>query len=257
MEYFIIISIIVLTTFLLVGIKSNKSDSISNSKESLTTRQMMYVVTMSSLAIVVGVFEIPIGPTGLKFDFSEVVILITFLMLGFKGTSFVIILRSLVRFVLPAKTGAEAHFMIKLLGEVIAVVASFLILYSYILTNKLLKVKERPLLEDYDLEHEKPKVKTFVISAVLSALILTVGITIFHILFTMPIFTSIYANPDPNISKVHYFITTFLKDPNYSDSLVDIIRNIIIGFGLLNVVKGVLSPIIFLLIKPRIEKAVK
>src|SRR5690554_7976785 len=110
--------------------------TIPTTNSAMTTKQMMYVVTLSTLAIVVGFFEIPIGVTGLKFDFSEIIILLSYLVICFKGTSTVIILRSIVRFFLRAKTGAEAEIIIKLLGDFIAVIASFLIVFSYQITKK-------------------------------------------------------------------------------------------------------------------------
>ena len=232
-------------------IKREKNTPVTNS--AMSTKQMMYVVTLSTLAIVVGFFEIPIGITGLKFDFSEIVILLSYLMLGFKNTSIIIVLRSVVRFVLPAKTGAEAEIIIKFLGEVIAVLASFLLVFSYQITKKIFRKNEKPLLLAIPTEVKEPSVKFHIINAVLSALLLTVGITIFHILFTVPIYTSYLFNQ----GKHHFFITTYLADPNYNDSFMGIIKYVIVTFGLMNVIKGALSSIFFLILKPRIENAVK
>jgi|GEM_PF-3157822 len=232
-------------------IKREKRTQITQS--TMTTKQMMYVVTLSTLAIVVGFFEIPIGVTGLKFDFSEIVILLSFLMLGFKSTSVIILLRSVVRFVLPAKTGAEAEIIIKLLGEVIAMLASFLLVFSYQITKKIFRKNEKPLLLAIPTEVKEPSIAIHIVNAVLSALLLTIGITIFHILFTVPIYTSYLFNQ----GKHHFFITTYLSDPNYNDSLIGVIKYVIIMFGLMNVIKGALSSVLFLILKPRVENAVK
>ena len=255
MELIEIITLAVLGVFL-IGvvwflIKREKRTQITQS--TMTTKQMMYVVTLSTLAIVVGFFEIPIGVTGLKFDFSEIVILLSFLMLGFKSTSVIILLRSVVRFVLPAKTGAEAEIIIKLLGEVIAMLASFLLVFSYQITKKIFRKNEKPLLLAIPTEVKEPSIAIHIVNAVLSALLLTIGITIFHILFTVPIYTSYLFNQ----GKHHFFITTYLSDPNYNDSLIGVIKYVIIMFGLMNVIKGALSSVLFLILKPRVENAVK
>lgn len=223
----------------------------SNKKRvKMTTRELMYVVTFSTLAIVVGFFEIPIGPTGLKFDFSEVVVLITFILLGWRGTSFVIILRSFVRFFLPAKTAAEGEIIIKLIGEVIAILASYLIILSYVITKKLFRKKEKPLLVAVPTNIKKVNFHFHLVNSIISIIILTGVITLFHILFTMPIYTSFLW---PQGDKKHYFITSFLKDNDYNETFKSVLLFVITSFGLLNVMKALITSILFLIFKPKIE----
>lgn len=253
MEYFIVIAIIALLTIALVFFNTERK---IEEKSSFTTKQLMYVVTMSALAIVVGIFEIPFGISGVKFDLSEVVILLTYLLIGFKGTSLVIIFRSLVRFVLPAKTGAEAEIIIKFIGELIAVFASFLIVSAFILTKKILKEKQKPLLVAVPATNKPTSLKMYIVGTTLMTTFLLVGVTIFHLLFTMPIYMSVVINPNP-AGKIYLFITPFLKDPFYSDTIKTILLFIIAEFAVLNIVKGILSSIVFLVVKPRIENIVK
>lgn len=245
----VVLIVIVSAVFVNLFVREKKDKQITYK---MTTKQLMYVVTLSTLAVVVGFLEIPIGLTGLKFDFSEVIILLSYLLLGFKGTSLVIIFRSVVRFILPAKTSAEAEIMIKFIGEVIAIIASFLITSTYVLSKKIFKIQEKPLLIAVPTEVKKPTLKFQIVNAILSSVILTVGITIFHVLFTMPIYTSYLFNK----GKYHLIIFTYLKDPNYGDSLINVLKYIIVSFGLLNIIKGVLSSVIFLILKPRIEEAI-
>lgn|SRR5690554_3505585 len=253
MEYFIIFALIMLLVAALVYFQT-KSDY-RESKVAFTTRQLMYVVSMAALSIVIGIFEIPIGITGVKFDFSEIIILISYLLLGFKGSSLVIIFRSLIRFVLPAKTGAEAEIIIKFIGEIIAILASFLLISAYVITKKIFKKKEHPLLIAVPTESKLPSMKFYIVYTLLSIVLLLVGTTIFHVLFTMPIYTSVFA---PSSSgKIHIFITSFLADPNYNDNLNSILIFIMANFAVLNIVKAAFSAIIFLTVKPRIEKVVK
>ena len=56
-------------------------------------RHLIYIVTLSAISIVVGLIEIPWGmiiPTAgfLKLDFSEVIILVSLVLLGTKNTFF-------------------------------------------------------------------------------------------------------------------------------------------------------------------------
>lgn len=220
-------------------------------KNKMTTKEMMYVVAFSSLAIVVGIFEIPIGYIGVKLDFSEVIILLSFLILGFKKTTLVIILRSVIRFILPPLSASQTSVdpIWKLLGEFIAVIASLLLVWSLIIVKKITKEKQPPLLYAVPTTENNVKLKTFILLPTISAILLTLGMTIFHTVITMPMSISGYT---------HLNIFSFLKDPQYSSqhSLKTIMVSIIVGFGLVNVIKGVISPLVYLIIKPRIEKIV-
>lgn len=218
----------------------------------MTTRQMMYIVIFSTLAIVIGMFEIPVGIIGVKLDLSEVIILAAYLMIGFKNVSFVIILRSVVRILLPAKTGIEADLLWKLLGEVIAIVASYLIVFSYMLTKVITRQKQDALIKNQlsidTGETVETKLLTLIIAPVITSILLTAGMTLFHTVITMPMYLS---------GNEHFTIFSLLKDPQYNQtSIYSIIKSILIMFGLVNVVKGTLSPLIFLFIKPQLEKMV-
>lgn len=245
MQYFLIIAIIALLGQLLVF--NNTTSDLK--KETMTTKQMMYVVNMSVIAIVVGFFEVPIGFIGVKLDFSEVVILISILMLGYKNASLVIILRSLVRFFLPSKTAMEADYIWKFLGEVIAILASYLIILSYYITTVIFKKKQKPLIYALPTNVKKTSISEFITCSLLSSIILTIGMTVFHTIITMPMFMSGYS---------HLTIFSLLSDPKYSsESVLSIVKTIIIMFGLVNVIKGIISPALFLIIKPKIESVVK
>lgn len=236
MELFLIGAIIFFLVLFLIYFQT--PGEYKESKAAFTTKQLMYVVTMSALSIVIGVLEIPIGVTGVKFDFSEIIILISYLLLGFKGSSLVIIFRSLIRFVMPAKTGAEAEIMIKLIGEVIAILASLLLILAYIVTKKIFKNKEKPLLIAVPTESKLPNISVYIVYTILSVVFLLVGTTIFHLVATIPIYSKIFG--------LEHLL-----------GLKAGITFIIANFAILNIVKAGFSAIIFLTIKPRIEKVVK
>ncbi|WP_162140085.1 hypothetical protein [Haploplasma axanthum] len=252
MNKFTIIVIIALLGMAIVLIDNKLSGKkqvvLNGTKATMTTKQMMYIVVFGALATVVGFFEIPIGFIGVKLDLSEVIILIAFYVIGFKNVSYVIVLRSIIRILLPSKTAAESDIFWKLLGEVIAIFASYLIITSYIVTKKICRVNEKPLIYAVPTEHKKIKRILYILGPILSALLLTIGMTIFHTIVTMPLYLS---------GNQHLTIFSLLRDPNYANqNILTIIKTILTMFGLVNVIKGVFSPLIFLTVKPQIEKII-
>lgn len=218
-------------------------------KNKMTTKLMMYIVMFSAVAVIVGMFELPISYIGVKFDLSEVIILSAYLVLGFKNASFVIILRSVVRFILPSFSGTQTAYdpVWKLLGEFIAIIASFTLMYSLIIVKKITNNKQKALIKETPVYDKQSKL-TFVLLPIVSALLLFSVMTLFHTVITMPMSLSGYS---------HLTIFSFLKDPNYNyDLFKDIIIPIVTLFGLLNVVKAVISSLIYLLLKPRLEKMI-
>lgn len=209
-------------------------------KGGMTVTKMMYVVALSSFAIVIGFFEIPVFITGAKLDLSEVVILISFLILGFKGSTMVIFLRSGIRFFVTTigTSVFEADPVFKLFGEGIAVIASLLIVGSLMLVNLLLNKRTKPLLYAVPTEKTKVTYPSLIITPIVTAIILTVGMTAFHYFLTVPFYGGMLG-----IDK--------------SLPTATIIGTLLGFFGVLNVVKGVISPLIFLIIKPKIENIIK
>lgn len=224
----IIVSVIILSISLLYLMISKK-----NKDSKMTTKELMYIVSFSTLAIVLGFIEIPLGTIipGGKIDFSEVVILVSLLILGVKNTSFVIILRSLVRILIPN----ELDLLLQILGELIAITASFIIVYSTIIFNKLLKKNNRPLLYAVSIDDEKPNVVEYITLPLITTFNLVILLFIFHYFITVPMYAKIYAE-----------IYVGFKEKFM----------VILPFTILNIIKGVISPLVYLIVKPQIEKMV-
>lgn len=234
---FIIIALLGVTTVLL----SNLLNKESTTKTTMTMREIAYIVIFSAMAIVVGMFEIPLGTTGAKLDFSEVVILIALYIMGLKNVSFVIILRTLVRLLMPAKTPLEAEFVWKVYGEVIAIVASYVIIGSYLLGNKLLNIKEKPLLKAVPTEHKMISLKEFIVQPLLMTISLVVILTLFHVVVTVPVWEFVFTGSDMFSNK----------------NFIALIKLMVTMFGLLNLFKGLITSIVFLLLKSQIDKIIK
>lgn len=217
-------------------------------KQQMSIREMMYIVVFSAIAIVVGIFEVPLGFIGDKLDLSDVVILIAFLTLGFKNTSFVIILRSVVRFILPPLTPSLTAVdpIWKIIGEIIAMNASLLLILSLSIVQRITRTRQKPLIYATPVEAKKVSVLQFILLPIFSVIILTAGMVTFHIIFTMPLSLSGYS---------HITIFSFLKDPIYNEhSLKTIVITIVTMFSVINVVKGILVSIVYLILKPIVEK---
>lgn len=210
-------------------------------RKTMTPKQMMYIVALSALAIILGFFEIPIFITGAKIDLSEVIIIASVLIIGFKHSLFVIFLRSFVRLFITTigTTGLEAaDIRFKLFGEGIAIVASLLIITGYYLTKLILRNKAKPLYYEVPTGSIKVKLKEFIIQPIITTIILTVGMTVFHYYITVPV----YGN---------------LLGINQDISGLGIVKIIVAMFGIVNLIKGIISPLIYLLIKPAIIDIVK
>lgn len=215
----------------------NSSKKINSS---MTIKQMMYIVVLSALAIIIGYFELPIFISGAKIDLSEVIIITSIYIIGFKHTLFVIFLRSLVRFfiVTPGTTGLEADIIFKLYGESIAIVASLFVMLSYFIVKKIINNKCKPLIYEVPTSNVKVSLTEFILLPVVTTVILSVGMTVFHYFITVPVYGEMLG-----ISADFNAIT--------------IIKTILVLFGLINLFKGIISPIIYLIIKPKISDMIK
>lgn len=203
-------------------------------KVKMTTKELMYIVSFSTLAVTLGFIEIPLGTIipGGKIDFSEVVILMTFLLLGKKNVIIVILFRSIVRITIPN----ELDFIMQLLGELIAITASIIIVMSTVLFNKLFKRNKQPLLYAVSIDQHKQNYIDYIFLPLITTTLLVVLLFVFHYFITLPIFAKIYAETYIG------FKAKFL---------------VIMPFTVLNIIKGVISPLLFLFLKPNIEKMVK
>lgn len=215
----------------------NSSKKINSS---MTIKQMMYIVVLSALAILLGYFEIPIFITGAKIDLSEVIIITSIFIIGFKHSLFVIFLRSLVRFfiVTPGTTGLEADIRFKLYGELVAVVASLLVVLSYFIVKRIIRNKSKPLIYEVPTSSIKVGMVEFILLPLVTTIILSVGMTVFHYFVTVPVYGEMLGIA----SNINIF---------------SIVKAILVLFGLVNLFKGIISPIIYLLIKPKISDMIK
>lgn len=209
-------------------------------KNAVLVRKMVFTAIFAALSIVVGFFEIIWLPLPfLKIDFSEVIILVSLLMVGLPRTVIVIILRSLVR----ELTTPKPFEPIPIVGEVMAILGSLalIVLYRVIVIRKKNKANEGFSL--YCLEAPE-NVFISILKSGLVAIGFSLFMTALNFFVTVPIFLS---------GLEHFHFISFIKDPAFvgttQGTLWGYTTFILTGFLPFNLVKGALTMIVFDIIK--------
>lgn len=96
-------------------------------------RVLVLLSLMSALSLVLGLIEINyyFAPW-LKFDFSELAILITINILGYKYSLLTVLFRSIIRYFITTQTNIPIPFF----GESIAILNSFLLIFLFFIFKK-------------------------------------------------------------------------------------------------------------------------
>lgn len=205
-------------------------------KNKYKLRKVVYTISLSAIALVVSLIEIPIPiAVGFKLDLSEVVILVTYLILGFKGSLTVILFRSLTRGLF------RGYSPMNLFGEAIAILASLTILLTYIAIKWVKRDKQKPLFYEMPIETKNPTLKDWFIIPMVLSISLGFVLTLFHVSLTPTILGYIF-NGEPMIVYENLF--------DYLWKALILVASYIP----LNFIKGILTGIIFIYLKPRLEQ---
>jgi riboflavin transporter FmnP len=215
----------------------------------LRLKKMLYMVSLASISIVLALIEIPwFIPTGpfagfLKLDFSEVAILVSLYILGTKETIGVILIRTIARRLFRSFEVAD------MVGELLAMFASFSIIVGYNMAKSLLKDKEKPLLYEVSVNGSKITKKEWVVyTAVISTMIVTVMFLI-NFLVATPIYLSLFGVTTSR--AIRFNVISFVNDSPFTFS--SFLWANFASYSPFNLVKGVLVTVIFLTIKPRLK----
>jgi len=204
-------------------------------------KKMTMVVVLAGLGIVVGLIEIPwfpIPPLGafLRLDFSDVVILVALVTIGFSGSFQVIILRTIVRRLIMGMGVTEW------IGEISAVSASLLLMLSFFLISLLIKKDQDDLEKKYSLKEYLTTIFTVtVIQAVLMSILSTVFIT--------PMFISFLMLEQFHVSMFGNFMNDLIEQTMFN-SQEQYLWFSFIAFVPFNFVKGFIIANIFYFTKP-------
>jgi len=209
----------------------------------LRLKKMLYVVSLAAISIVLSLIEItwPVpGFNFLKIDFSEVAILVAILVLGTKETLVVVLIRTITRRLFRGWSPDE------LVGEMLAMFASFSIILGYAIAKKVLKQNERPLFYEVSVNHEKMKISEFIIFTAFITLSLSITLWLINFLFATPFYFSYFTG------DIHFSVFTWIPNAQFPN-ITSFMWFTIVGYFPFNITKGILVSIIFLLLKPRLK----
>ncbi len=190
------------------------------------TRKIALLSVFSAIAIVLTFFEIPYVVTYLKFDFSELVVLITTSTVGLLGAVIVSIVKTISHLV----KGGQSYLYI---GEITALLAALTFAVTFYLTKKL----------------------NLIVRLVILCLVFTTVMVIFNFFIATPLF----------FQKIGYqeLIDANISMPYYKDKLIEInsFKNYLI-FTLVtyvpfNLLKSTLISIVYFAVHKPIIKAFK
>lgn len=222
-------------------------------------KKLIFIASLAAISVVFGLIEIPLGLPWLKLDVSEIAILVAAIVIGYKGAFTLVFIRGLFRQMF------QGHLFMptELVGEVIAMIASTVILLSYYFISKSLKTYRKPLILEAVVD-PKPLSKVEVIGVVGGiTVLLTVILITLNIFVLTPIFLSTYDAMFGFFGFERFYITVFplLNDPGMANIFgVDLsnwslyLTYIISNYAVLNLAKGFLTSAIFLPIKSTLEK---
>lgn len=210
----------------------------------LLLKKMLYMVSLAAVGVVVGLIQIPWPlATFLRLDFSEVIVLVAFVVLGLKSTTVVIIIRTIVRLTIVGFLPQE------IVGEVAAIFASFSIILGYYLAVKLLRIAEKPLICEVSVNN-KLSLRQTVISTTFMTLSLTIVLLLANFLFISPMFLSLFGVGEGE-APLHLTVFTFI--PGSEFTYWSFFLFVLVTFTPFNIAKGILVSLVFLMIKPRLK----
>lgn len=210
-------------------------------------KKSVLTAIFAALAVVIGFIQIPWPPAPyLAIDFSEVIILACFITLGFKYASIAIVLRSATRLLIGLTTTVSSF--IPYFGEVIAIIASVVIILSYMLITYITKTNHKPLFGQKEDNPEKTPFVKHIINISFVMLVFSIIMVALNFLVSVPIYIS---------GGSHIFFTTIIKDPQYAflgTTVWAYTVGIVSVYLPFNLIKGILTMVVFELVHYRLKQ---
>ena len=210
-------------------------------------KEMLYIVTLATVSIVLGLIEIPwiIIPQAsfLKLDFSEVAILVSLVLLGVDNTFIVVLIRTVARRLVRGMGPADW------LGEGLAIAASMVIIVSYLILLKIMGKKDKSLIKekgnDLDLSFN---LKEMIYGMLITSGLLMIVLFVLNLFLTTPLYLNLtLGDPAWNIKQIingeSMMFANFKEFFNF----------VAIAFIPFNFVKGVLVTGVFFAVRPHLK----
>lgn len=201
------------------------------------TRKLVLSAVLAALGMILGLIEIPYPfAPWLNLDLSEIVVIMSISMLGFKSALFVCICKFIISILFKGPVGPVA------IGQITALIASLTICCVYYFLSRNLKLKQEWL--------------TYVINMFITMLIFAIVLFILNYLFVTP--TYLMQKPtwysdlpfalDINSFNQQYGTNIYI--PDFLSFLSPYGQAIFIIYFPFNFIKGVISAIVYYIVKP-------
>lgn len=222
-------------------------------------KKLIFIASLAAISVVFGLIEIPLGLPWLKLDVSELAILVAAVVIGYKGAFTLVFIRGVFRQMF------QGHLFMptELVGEAIAMIASTVILLTYYGISKAIKTHRKPLILEAVVDPQ-PISKKELVSVVGG---ITISLTLILITLNIFILTPIYLSTFDAVFGFfgfeRFYLTVFplLNDPGMANIFgVDLsnwnlyVTYIVTNYAVLNLVKGLITSLLFLPIKSTLEK---
>jgi len=214
-------------------------------KNSIEQKNKIYKLVMFAallaLTLVGGFIEIPYGTImGLKFDFSDMILLISMFVLGYRNSLLILVCRFLLRFLIIA---IQSYGLVAgIFAEGVAVIASLTILSLVYLFSKLFKFKNKYI--------------NMIFIVLLASILFSLVMTVLNFFFITPLFLSVYGLGNFSIWNFKIALDRELFSSFGVNNLSSYTKLILGTYIPFNLIKGVFSILICLLVKPNIEKLI-
>ena len=220
--------------------------------------KVVFTAILAGLALVVGYIEIrwPIAPW-LKLDFSEVIILLSLIMIGFSHTLGVIVIRSVIRWLITADS---TNIPFPFFGETVAIIASIVVVLVYMLANFIFRDNDYELAKSKERRLPYPKLRNETAIRVFKDVGKIVFVTIILAAFMVAI-NFFIVTPSFASQGQHIFFTSFVNSGDYAGMIGGTgLRNYTIFvttlYGPFNLLKFASCLIIFTIIKKQLVKVI-
>lgn len=216
-------------------------------KNRMLIKKMLYMVSLASMSVVLSLIEIPwfpIPPVGafLKLDFSEVIILFSILILGYKDTFVVILIRTIGRRFFRG-FGIDGW-----IGEFLAVNASLAIMLAHYTAIKILRKAAKPLIVEVPAFEENVSIKNIFVMTTSITLFLTIILTTVNFFIGTPMYFGLFLTGTP-IFNPFELVSVYPDFANIYDYLVFCL----ISYVPFNLVKGIVIGLVYSLLQPRMK----
>ena len=201
------------------------------------TRKLVLSAALAALGMILGLLEIPYPfAPWLNLDLSEVVVIVAISMLGFKSALFVCVCKFLVSILFKGPVGPIA------IGQITALIASLTICCVYYFLSQNLKLKKEWL--------------AYIINMFITMLIFAIVLFILNYLFVTP--TYLMQKPTwyselpfaLDINSFNQQYGTNISIPGFLNFLSPYGQAIFIIYFPFNFIKGVISAIVYYVVRP-------